>query len=80
MHTRVVLKSDEHLPSQWIAGIPFFNTSHLRAQSFEFNLGPPRSGSNMRFCGNQIDVVTQHHVTSASRSNTSLRAYMVTCV
>ena len=45
-------------PSQWVAGIPFFNTSRLRAHSFEFNLGPPRSGSNMRFCGHQIDVVT----------------------
>ena len=40
-----------------VAGIPFFNTSRLRAHSFELNLGPAGSGSGMRVCGHLVDVL-----------------------
>jgi len=42
---------------EWLAGIPFFNSSRLRAHSFELNFGPPRSGSSMRFCDHLLDVL-----------------------
>lgn len=51
-----------YLLLQWVAGIPFFSTAHLRASAFEFNLGPPRSGMNMRFCGHQLDVVSPKRI------------------
>ena len=52
--------------SQWLAGVPFFDTSRLRAHKFEFNFGPPRSGSSMRFCGHLLDVVMTPSLSASS--------------